>query len=319
MGTAAWPNDSTGPSSCPSRDRPIPIARLRRDTSASEPGRSASHEDCDGGADGAAATASSGADELTARFAGLALIEDEDDSGEEETEEEETAARSRLIELLDAVPADDGGGGDRDGVGGGARRRGSARCDAASLRAFARDTLPQLVHLSHRRERHCRVMLQHRNADALAWRLHDLLVAGSASSTEGAPSDPSAAPGPLREDGSRELASLLVHNLSIAASSKEPRDEDRFKTRGGAGDDDDDDVDDDESVHADGENEPTLSLVNHPTWEGILRALFHDVERLVSTRESAATGGMRSVRRARRARARAGRPREVRRLGRRQT
>ena len=128
-------------------DRPfrLPVARSSdpdraaeaRDTSASEPGRSASHEDCDGGADGAAATAPSGADELTARFAGLALIEDDDDSGEEETEEEEAAARSRLIELLDAVPADDGGGGDRDGVGGGARHRGSARCDTASLRAFA--------------------------------------------------------------------------------------------------------------------------------------------------------------------------------------
>ena len=296
-------------------DRPfrLPVARSSdpdraaeaRDTSASEPGRSASHEDCDGGADGAAATAPSGADELTARFAGLALIEDDDDSGEEETEEEEAAARSRLIELLDAVPADDGGGGDRDGVGGGARHRGSARCDTASLRAFARDTLPQLVHLSHRRERHCRVMLQHRNADALAWRLHDLLLAGSASSTEGAPSDPSRC-----EDGSRELASLLVHNLSVAASSKEPRDEDRFKTRGGAGDDDDDDDDDDDAKGDgdDGEKAPMLSLVNHPTWEGILRALFDDVERLVGTRESAATGGMRSVRRERRARARADDP-----------
>ena len=62
-------------------DRPfrLPVARSSdpdraaeaRDTSASEPGRSASHEDCDGGADGAAATAPSGADELTARFAGL--------------------------------------------------------------------------------------------------------------------------------------------------------------------------------------------------------------------------------------------------------
>ena len=227
---AAWPNDSTGPSGCPSRDRPIPIARLRR---AILPRRSRGGPPPtrrDGGADGAAATAPSGADELTARFAGLALIEDDDDSGEEETEEEEAAARSRLIELLDAVPADDGGGGDRDGVGGGARHRGSARCDTASLRAFARDTLPQLVHLSHRRERHCRVMLQHRNADALAWRLHDLLLAGSKDSTdEGLVSDPSRC-----EDGSRELASLLVHNLSVAASSKEPRDEDRFKTRGGA-------------------------------------------------------------------------------------
>ena len=67
-------------------DRPfrLPVARSSdpdraaeaRDTSASEPGRSASHEDCDGGADGAAATAPSGADELTARFAGLALIEE---------------------------------------------------------------------------------------------------------------------------------------------------------------------------------------------------------------------------------------------------
>ena len=295
-------------------DRPfrLPVARSSdpdraADTSASEPGRSASREDCDGGADGAAATAPSGADELTARFTGLALIEDDDDCGEEETEEEEAAARSALIELLDAVPADDGGGGDRDGVGGGARHREPARCDTASLRAFARDTLPQLVHLSHRRERHCRVMLQHRNADALAWRLHDLILAGSASSTEGAPSqDPSRC-----EDESRELASLLVHNLSVAASSKEPRDEDRFKTRGGAGDDDDDDDDDTAGagkVDDDGEEAPMLSLVNHPTWEGILRALFDDVERLVRTRESAATGGMRSVRRERRARARADDP-----------
>ena len=94
-----------------------------------------------------------------------------------------------------------------------------------------------------------------------------------------------------------------MHNLSIAASSKEPRDEDRFKTRGGAGDDDDDDDDDDDAKGDCDDSEPMLSLVNHPTWEGILRALFHDVERLVGTRESAATGGMRSVRRARRARA----------------
>ena len=305
-------------------DRPfkLPVARSSdpdraaeaRDTSASEPGRSASHEDCDGGADGAAATAPSGADELTARFAGLALIEDDDDSGEEETEEEEAAARSRLIELLDAVPADDGGGGDRDGVGGGARHRGSARCDTASLRAFARDTLPQLVHLSHRRERHCRVMLQHRNADALAWRLHDLLVAGSASSTEGAPLDPSAAPGPLREDGSRELASLLVHNLSIAASSRnratrtasKPAAAPATTTPASAA-----------AIRTRRRRRAGALARQHPTWEGILRALFHDVERLVGTRESAATGGMRSVRRATRARSRR-RPREVA-AGRRQT
>ena len=71
-------------------DRPfrLPVARSSdpdraADTSASEPGRSASREDCDGGADGAAATAPSGADELTARFTGLALIEDDPLNGED--------------------------------------------------------------------------------------------------------------------------------------------------------------------------------------------------------------------------------------------
>ena len=155
-------------------------ASLAPDTSS---GRSASR-DGDAGADGADATSVSGADELTTRLAGLVLIEDDDDCGEEETETQEAAARSKLIELLDAVPCADGATGGDDGSGGGGIAQAQqVRCDAASLRAFARDTLPPLVHLSHRRERHCRIMLQHPNADALAWRLHDLLVGASRSAS----------------------------------------------------------------------------------------------------------------------------------------
>ena len=60
----------------------------------------------------------------------------------------------------------------------------------------------------------------------------------------------------------------------------------------------------------DGAKAPSLSLVNHPTWEGIVRAIFDDVERLADVREVAATGGMRSVRRERRERARLSSPTE---------
>ena len=287
-------------------------ASLAPDTSS---GRSASR-DGDAGADGADATSVSGADELTTRLAGLVLIEDDDDCGEEETETQEAAARSKLIELLDAVPCADGATGGDDGSGGGGIAQAQqVRCDAASLRAFARDTLPPLVHLSHRRERHCRIMLQHPNADALAWRLHDLLVGASRSASLGQADDetPQLCASHYYDDAARELASLLVHNLSVAASSKEPRDEDRFKPRDD-GEDDEEDEDREEAGDSaeddDGAKAPSLSLVNHPTWEGIVRAIFDDVERLVDVREVAATGGMRSVRRERRERARLSSPTE---------
>jgi hypothetical protein len=258
----------------------------------------------------------SGADELSTRLAGLVLIEDDDDCGDEETETQEAAARSKLIELLDAVPCADGATGGDDGSGGGGIAQAQqVRCDAASLRAFARDTLPPLVHLSHRRERHCRIMLQHPNADALAWRLHDLLVGASRSASLGQADGetPQLCASHYYDDAARELASLLVHNLSVAASSKEPRDEDRFKPRDD-GEDDEEDEDREEAGDSaeddDGAKAPSLSLVNHPTWEGIVRAIFDDVERLVDVREVAATGGMRSVRRERRERARLSSPTE---------
>jgi hypothetical protein len=158
-------------------------------------------------------------------------------------------------------------------------------------------------------------MLQHPNADALAWRLHDLLVGASRSASLGQADGetPQLCASHYYDDAARELASLLVHNLSVAASSKEPRDEDRFKPRDD-GEDDEEDEDREEAGDSaeddDGAKAPSLSLVNHPTWEGIVRAIFDDVERLVDVREVAATGGMRSVRRERRERARLSSPTE---------
>ena len=172
---------------------------------------------------------------------------------EEETEAEEAAARACLTEILDAVAAD----------------ADASREGGASLRAFVDAHLDRLAHLSHRRERHCRVILQHPAADRVVHHVADILAARDH---------------PDRDASSRELAEILAHNLSLAAAAREPREEDRHKPK--------DDDDHDEDANEDGVKDPMLSLVNHPRWEGMLLDLFRAVKTEIAaarTRESRAT------------------------------
>ena len=81
-----------------------------------------------------------------------------DDSDEDETPEEEATARARLAEILRAI--DDEG----DAGGGTSSSSGALAHGSPSARAH----LSPLAHLSHRRERHCRVILQHPAASRVA-------------------------------------------------------------------------------------------------------------------------------------------------------
>ena len=110
---------------------------------------------------------------------------------DEETEEEEAAARVRLNEILDAVVAEaEAAGGARSSTlgvgtgegaaGGGGGGGGGAVASPGS--SFVAKHLDTLAHLSHRRERHCRVILQHPAADTIVNYIADILAGGAYSS-----------------------------------------------------------------------------------------------------------------------------------------
>lgn len=110
---------------------------------------------------------------------------DAEQDDDEETEEEDAAARARLNEILDAVVSEaEAAGGDRTrGVGtgeGAGGVEGGGGAGASSLRSsFVAKHLDTLAHLSHRRERHCRVILQHPAADTIVNYIADILAGGA--------------------------------------------------------------------------------------------------------------------------------------------
>jgi hypothetical protein len=200
--------------------------------------------------------------------------EDSDDS--DETETEEAATRVRLAEILNTIACGDGKV--RDGVTDGVADEhvdgvdvdttGRDLGEVNTLDAHKPDVPPEntansahnflsdLAHLSHRRERHCRKMLQHSAAEQIVNAAADAL----AGSTD-------------KQSQEFALAALLMHNLSIAASLKEPRD------------DDDRDPDDEaryqnEALEKDGYSKKMLSVVTHGRWPEIVRDVFGQVERL---------------------------------------
>ena len=209
-----------------------------------------------------------------------------DDSDEDETPEEEATARARLAEILRAI--DDEG----DAGGGASSSSGALAHGSPSARAH----LSPLAHLSHRRERHCRVILQHPAASRVARLLAAVLEDDAPENAD-----------------DRALAALLAHNLSLAAARREPREEEErndYSTYEQSDEEEEaaegvrDDAEFDEVDAAGGSDAtregrdgnlpaakktkpseydvpgeegaaaPMLSLVNHDTWEGILRSLF---------------------------------------------
>jgi hypothetical protein len=89
---------------------------------------------------------------------------------DEESKEEDAAARARLREILDAVVAE---------AAAGALTTSSSGGGDGALRVFVKQHLGVLAHLSHRRELHCRVILQHAAADRVVNHLADILRGGT--------------------------------------------------------------------------------------------------------------------------------------------
>ena len=210
---------------------------------------------------------------------------DGDAEDSDETEAEETATRVRLDEILrhiserlvsssrdaNAAETDET---ERDGAGNHATatphetemRVDSVDADAECLPvAF----LEPLAHMSHRRERHCRVILQHACADAVIRGAASFArraaaeaprIFASGDATEASRSD-------LRDVAfAGELAALLIHNLAIAASVKEPRDDDDTYL--------DEPAEKHPALAKDGKYDPMTSVVRHARWEGLVRDVF---------------------------------------------
>ena len=216
---------------------------------------------------------------------------DGDAEDSDETEAEETATRVRLDEILrhidqerlvsssrdaNAAETDET---ERDGAGNHATATPheivemSTRRLVDSLDADA-ECLPvaflePLAHMSHRRERHCRVILQHACADAVirgaAWFARRAAaeaprIFASGDATEASRSD-------LRDVAfAGELAALLIHNLAIAASVKEPRDDDDTYL--------DEPAEKHPALAKDGKYDPMTSVVRHARWEVLVRDVF---------------------------------------------
>lgn len=105
---------------------------------------------------------------------------DGDEDGE--SREEDAAARMRLSEILDAVVAEAAvsTSSSTDVFGTAAERGGGG-----ALNAFVKAHLGTLAHLSHRRERHCRVILQHAAADRIVSYIADILAGGTSARRNG--------------------------------------------------------------------------------------------------------------------------------------
>jgi hypothetical protein len=118
------------------------------------------------------------------------------------------------------------------------------------------------------------VLLQHPAADVLVNYIADVLARDD---------DPAA----------QDLAALAIHNLSICAATREPRDDDRYK--GDKDDDKDDELEEVSSADkAAREKEaaeaaaPMLSIIHHARCEEIMRSLLRMTERAIPHNAAAA-------------------------------
>ena len=211
---------------------------------------------------------------------------DDDAEDSDETEAEETATRVRLDEILrhiseclvsssrDDADAEETDEMEVDGAGNHATVVTPHEMHVDSADADCDESLPvallePLAHMSHRRERHCRVILQHACADAVIHGAASFVrraaaeaprIFASGDATEASRSD-------LRDVAfAGELAALLIHNLAIAASVKEPRDDDDTYL--------DEPAEKHPALAKDGKYDPMTSVVRHARWEGLVRDVF---------------------------------------------
>jgi hypothetical protein len=211
---------------------------------------------------------------------------DDDAEDSDETEAEETATRVRLDEILrhiseclvsssrDDADAEEMDEMEVDGAGNHATVVTPHEMHVDSADADCDESLPvallePLAHMSHRRERHCRVILQHACADAVIHGAASFVrraaaeaprIFASGDATEASRSD-------LRDVAfAGELAALLIHNLAIAASVKEPRDDDDTYL--------DEPAEKHPALAKDGKYDPMTSVVRHARWEGLVRDVF---------------------------------------------
>ena len=231
---------------------------------------------------------------------------DADDS--DETEAEETATRARLDEILRTISERGASSSDADAASppremewdeqtAAAHGNGVTSPDSAAFASLPEEFLEPLAHMSHRRERHCRVILQHACADAVIRGAARFLRQAAAEEILQIPTKeernraPDVVSGDDREPNASqnrtetakesfcvsrayagELAALLIHNLSIAASAKEPRDDDESY------------LDEPDFKHPelekDGKYDPVMSVVKHARWEGLVRDVFAMCEKL---------------------------------------
>ena len=245
---------------------------------------------------------------------------DADDS--DETEAEETATRARLDEILRTVserrdasdealpltrtdaPEAEGGETASGTEGNSATARDETRVSRVRrAESFPVALLEALAHVSHRRERHCRVILQHACADAVIRGAASFLRRAAAEPPRLASEPEAGGGGERREPSARareterdvdvsragELAALLIRNLAVAASVKEPRDDDETY------------LDEPDVKHPallkDGKYDSMTSVVNHALWEGLVRDVFAMCERLARReREKSPEAGARTTR-----------------------
>ena len=248
--------------------------------------------------------------------ANLATSSDPDGDADDETDEteaEETATRARLDEILRTISERGASSSDADASatrpmewdeetaaapGNGVHNS----PDGAAFYSLPEEFLEPLAHMSHRRERHCRVILQHACADAVirgaarfvreaaAEEVREIPTKEDRKEKERTPdvvSEHDREPNGVNVTGNEtakhttrvsraayagELAALLVHNLSIAASAKEPRDDDESYL-------DEPDFKD-PKLEKDGKYDPMMSVVKHARWEGLVRDVFAMCEKL---------------------------------------
>jgi hypothetical protein len=169
-------------------DRPflrLPVQAVSApDTSAVSPGSGDEERRSAADFDARETAAAAAAVDATAEYdANLATSSDPDGDADDETDEteaEETATRARLDEILRTISERNASSSDADAsdppremewdeeTAGGAPGNGVYNSpDSAAFYSLPEEFLEPLAHMSHRRERHCRVILQHACADAV--------------------------------------------------------------------------------------------------------------------------------------------------------
>jgi hypothetical protein len=148
------------------------------DTSAVSPGAGDEERRSAADFDARETAAAAAAVDATAEYdANLATSSDPDGDADDETDEteaEETATRARLDEILRTISERNASSSDADAsqapremewdeeTAGGAPGNGvNTSPDSAAFYSLPEEFLEPLAHMSHRRERHCRVILQH--------------------------------------------------------------------------------------------------------------------------------------------------------------